>query len=377
MPPLAEVLRAAAPFGGGVALVALLFTLIAWTLRQQYKFRSAALSRAQAEDVPRLVGDEIDKLKLSADKLSAKQQFVLVRKVLGQRERRHQRIMVFSVISLFLLALLALIGIMQPRQPTIGAADDVQCPVGRQRYHRHCVANKMVDFLVCLETNGAMIGLRVAHDALDKAGDNEQGEQELQTRMSKELTNLPAPEYRLIWEFCAAAARDAGLTLRPPDRLTWQPAKVTHVSPSGFIGHQGADGKYTWSVPLSDGRRMPTSDTEGIPFKETELVAQVESVRELMRRCVDTVPITILLHIGLDGEVLRFRIKDGDNYENHDGPDAAACLGHIVTKIRVSRFDRVGGFLYRGYLEYAEFSVEISDHAAAASTGMNTVEAQP
>ncbi len=109
-----EVLGAAAPLGGGVVVVTFALALVGWVLRQRYRTRLAALKRAKPGDIPAMVGDELDKLKISAQPLDPEQQFTLVKEALRQRERRSQRLMLLSVLVSLLLSTIAVVGITSP-----------------------------------------------------------------------------------------------------------------------------------------------------------------------------------------------------------------------------------------------------------------------
>jgi len=58
------VIRAAAPLGGGIALVMVALAVLAMVLRDRSRERRHAIERAAPGDLPTIVGDEVDKLGL-------------------------------------------------------------------------------------------------------------------------------------------------------------------------------------------------------------------------------------------------------------------------------------------------------------------------
>lgn len=114
MPHFANILRSAVPFGGGVAVLALLIAGGAWVFRAQSRHRLEALKRANPQDVPRIIGDELDQFNLPTDKITGDQQFKLASDTLAQREARSQRTAALAIILAIFCTIVVLVGIVLP-----------------------------------------------------------------------------------------------------------------------------------------------------------------------------------------------------------------------------------------------------------------------
>lgn len=112
-----QLLEYAPILGAGLTFLLVTFAIASYIFKSWYHGRLEAIKRAAPEDLPSIVGDEIDKLGLKAEGLSRKDTFELVKTALDQRENRSKRsFYAFLLISLFVF-ILALIGIMQDPIP--------------------------------------------------------------------------------------------------------------------------------------------------------------------------------------------------------------------------------------------------------------------
>jgi hypothetical protein len=121
------ILKAAAPFGGGIALLLVIVAAASWVGRRALELRSEALKRARTADIPQLLGDEIDKLKLKlrTEDLSQKQRYDLVVRILDQRAARQKQLFIGALVVASLATVIALVGIIAERpqeNPISGAA---------------------------------------------------------------------------------------------------------------------------------------------------------------------------------------------------------------------------------------------------------------
>lgn len=115
-----QILKDAPLLGAGLAFLLIALAIASNTLRNWYHVRIEAIKRADAHDLPSLVGDELDKLGLKADGLSETNTFELVKAALGQRERRNRRNFQLLLVISLLVFVLAIVGMMQSRLQTSG-----------------------------------------------------------------------------------------------------------------------------------------------------------------------------------------------------------------------------------------------------------------
>lgn len=109
---LPTLIDSAAPLGGGIAVVMVVLAIIGRLLRDRSRERRDAIARADPQALPKIVGDELDKLGLSAEGLTREQRFSLVSETLAQRERRSQRLLAISVVVAALLAVVTIVGVL-------------------------------------------------------------------------------------------------------------------------------------------------------------------------------------------------------------------------------------------------------------------------
>ena len=109
---LVEVVKAAVPFGGGIAVVLAIVAGVSAAAQRAISVRRTAVERAAPADIPKLIGDEIDKLGISAGKLAQSQQYSAVMLVLRQREVRNKRIFVFALVVTALAAAITVLGLV-------------------------------------------------------------------------------------------------------------------------------------------------------------------------------------------------------------------------------------------------------------------------
>jgi hypothetical protein len=92
------------------------------------------------------------------------------------------------------------------------------CPAGRQKYEGACVADKMVDLLVCLKQSGATGALGRAEEVVRARPPD--GTDPADARVSREVSasfaGLSEDERRRIVELCKEAADRAGVTVLVP-----------------------------------------------------------------------------------------------------------------------------------------------------------------
>lgn len=120
----AQLLRAAAPLGGGVAIVIAALAAVVQINRSRYRAQIEAIRRASPDAIPTLLGDEVDKLGLSTIRLTKQQQYDLVLRALEQRENRNKRLFHLALVVTSCLSLLALIGFaVQVVAPRAGRPD--------------------------------------------------------------------------------------------------------------------------------------------------------------------------------------------------------------------------------------------------------------
>ena len=130
----ADLLRAAAPLGGGVAIVVSLLAALVGVVRSRYRAQIEAIRRAPPEAIPKLLGDEVDKMGLSVARLTKDQQYALALRALEQRETRSKRLFQFSLVAAIAFVLLALAGFLaqarsgSDRDGGTGAGDSTAIP---------------------------------------------------------------------------------------------------------------------------------------------------------------------------------------------------------------------------------------------------------
>src|SRR6187551_3272358 len=84
--------------GTGAAIALGIAGLVARHYRLVYLSRRAAIASANASDIPKIVGDEVDKLKIDVAGLTKEQRFAAVMEVLSQRADRTRRLFLLSTI---------------------------------------------------------------------------------------------------------------------------------------------------------------------------------------------------------------------------------------------------------------------------------------
>jgi len=119
-------LRAAAPLGGGIVVVLAALSLAAQTISSRYKYRAKLIRAAQPRELPALLGDEIDKLKISAANLSRRDQATFVLKLLEQRESRARQVFIFAIVIAVLLTAITIVAMIhspiKTPSPSAGSA---------------------------------------------------------------------------------------------------------------------------------------------------------------------------------------------------------------------------------------------------------------
>lgn len=117
-----EILKDAAPYGGGVALAALAIAFGARVYLAQVKARLETIKSAPESARADLVGSETASLGLTADGLDPAQRFLLVQQVLNQRSERTRLIFLLAMVVSLALAGLALASILLPPKAVASAA---------------------------------------------------------------------------------------------------------------------------------------------------------------------------------------------------------------------------------------------------------------
>jgi hypothetical protein len=123
MPDFSQLLRYAAPLGGSITVLLVLLASATWILRIRYRLRLLAIEKADPSDLPGIVGDEIDKLRITADGLPAKHRRDVVMTVLMQRELRNQRVFRLALVISLLMTIITLTAFAVSAQ----SARDEQC----------------------------------------------------------------------------------------------------------------------------------------------------------------------------------------------------------------------------------------------------------
>jgi hypothetical protein len=112
-PSLFETISHVAPIlGAGLTFLLIIFAIAAYVYKTLYHSRVEAIKRANPEDLPSMVGDEIDKLGINAAGLGKKDQYDLVKKVLDQREQNSRRKFRYLLVISGLIFIVAILSIM-------------------------------------------------------------------------------------------------------------------------------------------------------------------------------------------------------------------------------------------------------------------------
>ncbi len=122
MQPIINALTKFAPLlGASLTFLLLAFAIAAYFFqRDKYHSRNEAIKRANPEDLPAMIDDELlDKLGLKADGLSKRDKFDLVKTVLNQREQRSKRSFSYLLVVSFLVFVLVIV--TANRSPTSGS----------------------------------------------------------------------------------------------------------------------------------------------------------------------------------------------------------------------------------------------------------------
>ena len=103
--------------GTGAAIALGIAGLVARHYRLVYLSRRAAIASANASDIPKIVGDEVDKLKIDVAGLTKEQRFAAVMEVLSQRADRTRRLFLLSTIVAVSIAVVVVLSIFLERPP--------------------------------------------------------------------------------------------------------------------------------------------------------------------------------------------------------------------------------------------------------------------
>lgn len=117
---LSEILKVAAPLGGGVALALFIVAVVAFLGRRAIELRSDVVKRARPEDLQRVLGDELARLDIHAENLTKEQRYDLAVRMLEQRAARQTHIFAGALVVAVLSAVIALAGIFVERKPAPG-----------------------------------------------------------------------------------------------------------------------------------------------------------------------------------------------------------------------------------------------------------------
>jgi hypothetical protein len=105
--------------------------MVARHYRQVYKNRQVALEKADSEDIPKIVGDEVDKLGLGVEGLTRQQRYSAVMEVLSQRETQNARHFAIAIVVFLFVAFIVVLGMLSKPAPSTDASKHVSMPAPR------------------------------------------------------------------------------------------------------------------------------------------------------------------------------------------------------------------------------------------------------
>lgn len=167
-----------------------------------------------------------------------------------------------ALLLLFIIAS-ALFLVSQRPHATIDQeqAQGPRCPTGRQLYEGACVADKMVDLVVCLKANKALTALKLAQEAILAQGVNLDGakDEDIRATLGNSFLALAQEEAAALRTFCQRAADAANVEI---------PRSPTDDRRDARLPPKGASTAITTQVALSpdpncsfsvDGNPIPRS----------------------------------------------------------------------------------------------------------------------